>query len=502
MAEPKTNRQIVFIMTDTQRADMVNCYSETGLSTPNIDKLASSGMRFDKAYTCSPVCAPARSALFTGIWPHANGVWGNDMPLGDTVKTLGQRLTVEGVHCAYIGKWHLDGHDYFGTGRCPDGWDEEYWYDMRNYLDELSPEERIASRKYSSNRNGIPREFTFANRCSNRAMDFLAKHGKDDFCLVVSYDEPHGPYLCPQPYADEYMDFEFPRSPNLYDNLEDKPEHQKVWGRNRLRQTQRSIPAKPDFFGCNSFVDDEIGRVVKAVEEIVPDAIIIYTSDHGDMLGSHCLTQKGPAPYEEVLRIPLIIRWPGVTSPARVFTQPVSHIDLLPTIMEVMGCDIPQTIDGSSIYEQLISPDHKTGRKIFFEFGRFGNINDGAGGFQPFRGAFDGRYKLCINLLSSDELYDLQSDPDEMHNLIAAPGTSAIRNHLHDEILTWMNESRDPFRGYYWECRPWRNDARETTWHYTQKRRYKASDPGDPLQLDYNNGEAVPQTKGHYPALD
>ena len=137
-------RKIVLIMTDTQRADMLGCYGNPGMKTPCLDALAARGIRFDKAYTCQPVCGPARSALFTGAFPHSNGSWANSMPLGDTVKTIGQRLHDHGLHTAFIGKWHLDGGDYFGLGRCPDGWDPAYWYDMRNYLEELSRADRRA----------------------------------------------------------------------------------------------------------------------------------------------------------------------------------------------------------------------------------------------------------------------------------------------------------------------------------------------------------------------
>ena len=127
-------RQIILIMTDTQRWDMVNCYRETGLQTPCIDRLAAGGMKFNYAYTCQPVCGPARSAIFSGQFPHSNGVIANSVSFSDNVKTLGQRLSDNGFKTAYIGKWHLDGGDYFGNGRCPDGWDKNYWYDMRNFL--------------------------------------------------------------------------------------------------------------------------------------------------------------------------------------------------------------------------------------------------------------------------------------------------------------------------------------------------------------------------------
>ncbi len=185
-------------MTDTQRADMLGCYGNPDMKTPCLDKLAAEGIRFDQAYTCQPVCGPARAAIFTGTWPHSNGSWANNMPLGGNVATIGQRVGDHGIHCGYIGKWHLDGSDYFGLGRCPEGWDPKYWYDGRCYLDELTPADRVRSRDMHTNEDpSLQSEFTYAHRCSNRAIDFLSNHRNEDFFLVVSYDEPHHPYLCP-----------------------------------------------------------------------------------------------------------------------------------------------------------------------------------------------------------------------------------------------------------------------------------------------------------------
>ena len=209
-------RQVVVLMTDTTRWDMLNCYRKTGLKTPNLDRLAAQGVRFERAYTCQPVCGPARSALFTGMWPHSNGAWGNSMPLGQTCHTIGQRVQDHGVRTAYIGKWHLDGADYFGTGRCPAGWDQRYWYDGRRYLEELSEKDRMRSRNTSTNREpALTADLLFGHRCSNRAIDFLSSHSAETFLLVVSYDEPHGPFLCPRPYSEMYQDFTFPVSGNL-----------------------------------------------------------------------------------------------------------------------------------------------------------------------------------------------------------------------------------------------------------------------------------------------
>ncbi len=481
-------KQLVFIMTDTQRYDMVNCYKETGLSTPNLDALAADGVRFERAYTTQPVCGPARAGLFTGTYPSWNGSWGNGMALGDNVKTIGQRLNDNGIHCAYIGKWHLDGTDYFGNGVCPDGWDPEYWYDMRRYLEELTEDERIKSRATKTMKfENIPEDFTYGSRVLARALDFMERYKDEDYMLVVSFDEPHGPFLCPEPYASMYKNYEFPKNPAVWDTLEDKPEHQKVWAAEKGPNPDRDglkIKA-PAFFGCNSYVDELIGKVVRAVPD---SAMIMYTSDHGDLLQSHCLFAKGPAAYDDVARIPFIVRDPEGVRGGVYDKAPVSHISVCPTVMEYFGLPIPKVLQGQSILSSFKDLDAEVPEYVFFEFTRFEQDHDHYGGFQPMRAVTDGRYKLAINLLSSDELYDLEKDPYELKNLINDPEYIMVRNRLHDAILDRMCEQRDPFRGYYWDNRPWRTDAAAPHWRYRGYTRQRENEEYEPRQLDYVNG--------------
>ena len=235
-------KQVILLMSDSTRKDMVGCYGDSRIQTPNLDRMAAEGIRYENAYTCQPVCGPARSAIFTGIFPHSNGMVTNSMPIGDNVKTVGQRLTDNGIHCGFIGKWHLDGGDYFGLGRCPDGWDPKYWYDMKCYLDELPERERIRSRAWQTSFDeDMTAEFTYAHRCTDRAVDFLKNYSDQDFFLTVSYDEPHGPSLCPAPFNTMYEDFRPQDTPALYDTLEGKPMYQKLWAGDNLNRTVEEI---------------------------------------------------------------------------------------------------------------------------------------------------------------------------------------------------------------------------------------------------------------------
>lgn len=266
-------KQVIFLMTDTTRKDMVGCYGYPKMKTPNLDRLAEEGIRYENAYTCQPVCGPARSAIFTGTFPHTNGMVTNSIALGDNVKTIGQRLYDHGIQCGYIGKWHLDGSDYFGNGRCPEGWDPEYWYDMKTYLNELTDEEKVKSRNPKEcYKDDFSEEFTYAHRCSNRAIKYLEKHQNNDFFLSVSYDEPHGPSLCPKPYNHMYDGFKFDSCPNFQDDLSKKPFMQRLWSGKNLHATEDEINRPTDglslFLGCNSYVDYEIGRVLDKIREV------------------------------------------------------------------------------------------------------------------------------------------------------------------------------------------------------------------------------------------
>lgn len=485
----KNNVKVIFIMTDSQRYDMLGSENK-GIKTPALDKMASEGVKFNQAYCVSPVCGPSRSALFTGTYPSTNGVWGNNQALGDNIKTIGQRLQDNGIHTAFIGKWHLDGTDYFGNGICPDGWDEEYWYDMRMYLDELTDEEKLASRIPQTMEKGIDETFTFGHRIADRAVDFLDKNSDDGFLLIASFDEPHHPFLCPEPYSTMYNDYVWEKDDAHYDDLGTKPHYQNLWAEGRQYEDKSKEITHPYFFGSTTYIDYEIGRILNKIDEVCPDALVIFTSDHGDFLEAHSLKKKGPAVYDDVARIPFIVRWKGKAPQGVVSNTLISHINVTPTIMEATGIEIPDYIQGESALKTILDPTRKTQDEVFMEFGRFEINHDGFGAFQPLRAVYDGKYKLSINLLSTDELYNLETDPYEVNNLINADSLKDVRLKLHNKILESMGDNRDPFRGVYWHDRPWRDDFTQS-WEYTEKTRSRKDDGYQPRMRDYNTGRDI-----------
>jgi uncharacterized sulfatase len=357
-------------------------------------------------------------------------------------------------------------------------------------MEEFDEETRLKFRDSSvMDREEIPIEDTFGHRVCDRAIDFLEKHGNEDFFLAVSLDEPHGPFLCPEPFASMYKDYAFPKTKAMWDRLEGKPDSHHVWAGGSVNQDKDSIVIKnPYYFGCNSFADYELGRVLDSIEKYAEDALIIYTSDHGHFMGFHSLSTKGPAFYDDIARIPFIVKWPGVTPEGSVYRHPASHIDVFPTILDAAGIKIPHRCHGKSMFPALKDPQTRLNDYIFTEFNAFEVWNDGCGSFQPMRSVFDGKYKFSVNLMSTDELYDIENDPEEMVNLINDPAHNRERDRLHDALLAWQNDSIDPFRGYYWERRPWRTDAKPANWTHDGHYRYYENEPGQPRMMNYMTG--------------
>lgn len=478
MAKPN----FVFIMTDTQGANVVGCYTGRDYGTNNLDTLAAEGIRFDRAYTTCPLCTPARGGIFTGLMPSVNGANTNNLAPGWNIRHMGQYFRQNGYLTAYTGKWHLDGLDYFDSGICPDGWEDTWWYDGRRYLDDLSDSEISEWRNGARDKQA---EFTWGHRCSDRAVRFLEQVGDEPFVLAVSYDEPHGPFVCPPEYYDRFANFDHPIGPGADDDLTDKPLQQQEWAGKKRNATGNGMRRNPRYFGCNAFIDDEIGRVIEAVNQHHKDNTwIIYTSDHGDMFGAHQLSSKGACMYDEIARIPFIVRGPGVQAGSVVRT-PVSHLDILPTMLELAGAEIPPLLHGRSLAKAITGDQELNPKLVPIEFTRFSINHDGFGGHQPIRAVVSGRYKLVINLLHTDELYDLESDPAEIVNLIDDPGHAEIRDQLHDGLLSELDRVRDPFRGYCWERRPWRKDQK-IGWDGPY--RHRPDDGFTPTTLAYKTG--------------
>mgnify|MGYP006290771333 CR=1 FL=1 len=474
---------VVLIITDTQPTWFVGCYGNgEACGTAALDAMATRGVRFDRAYTTCPLCTPARSAIFTGVPPSRNGAFANELTPGRAWPYLGEIAVAHGIEYAHIGKWHLDGAGYNGSG-LPDGAaPDEWWYDKTRYVAEVG-EERARELGRAAGANdadrldelGLREDELWGHRVASRAERFLDEwqrraDGDADrpFFLVVSFDEPHGPFVCPPEYFRRFRERPLATPPNF-----DAPLH----GKPRMQQRQRAeFPTGgPDAFtaertkhmACNAWIDSQIGRVLDAVRRTRDDdTLVIFTSDHGDQNGSHGLRSKGPMMYEESIRVPMLMEGPGV--PADVVEEALaSHIDLFPTIAGALGLELADGYPGHRLVRRTgegvsyRAPDRDA---VFVEFERFGVYHHGNGGFYPIRTIVTRDAKLTVNLLDTDEFYDLAVDPTEEHNLLAADAAPRRAHDLLDRLAAHQDAIADPLRGDAWRARPWARQAGDRTY--------------------------------------
>lgn len=297
--------------------------------------------------------------------------------------------------------------------------------------------------------------------------------------IINQNAEPHHPFTCPVEYLEKYADFYYELGEKSQDDLANKPEHHRLWAQAMPSPVgDDGLYHHPLYFACNDFVDDQIGRVINALTpEQRENTWVIYTSDHGEMMGAHKLISKGAAMYDDITRIPLIIRSPQ--GERRQVDTPVSHIDLLPTMMALADIEKPEILPGENILAV------KEPRGVMVEFNRYEIEHDSFGGFIPVRCWVTDDFKLVLNLFTSDELYDRRNDSNEMHNLIDDIRFADVRRKMHDALLDYMDKIRDPFRSYQWSLRPWRKDARP---RWMGAFRPRPQDGYSPVVRDYDTG--------------
>ena len=483
---------IVFITTDTQGRDMVSAYGPAHWhrpgaaggarvqlpATPNIDRLAARGTLFGTCIAASPLCTPARSAWYTGLPPNRNGAVCNNTAPSRAVPMLGELLAEAGYAAHHVGKWHLDGGGYDGAVRGDGGFASDTWYDLRRFYDEVG---RDGANRFGGWLRGLEDEcFCFAHRVVDRAIDLLRTRAPDaPLFLAVELDEPHGPYICPPPLQGRYHQDRLPRPASFPACPQDKPRLQRDYSAwlAAARTDPGEYPAYyHKYYDCNSYADYEIGRLLDAVEHYCPEALLIYTSDHGDHLGAFGLCAKGPTMYDRTVSVPLVVAGPGLPAGTRLECL-TSSLDLWPTVLEAAGIHREAGAGGTDDGRFPRSAGY-TGRSLlpvlrgeraatehrsaaFSEYHRFGIGQHQAGGCYPIRCVRTADWKLSINLLDGDELYDLRNDPGETVNLIAAAEHAAVRNELHDLLLAHLNETGDLLAGPGWARRSWRGHAAE-----------------------------------------
>ena len=443
---------IVLFMTDQLRADALGCYGNAVCPTPNLDRFAASGRRFDGAFTTSPVCSAARASLMTGQYPHNHGVMLNthigpafSRGLDPATPTFASLLKAAGYRLDYLGKWHVH------QDRDP----TEYGFDRYEVCNgragsvagsEIAIDFPAGPYTVAATSPHAPEELTPAVRV-RRGLEMIDERVAQDtpFFLRIDVVEPHFSCVPPEPYASLIDPAEIPPWPNFDESFEGKPEsHRRKHREWNLEGKEwewwSQVVAK--YYGVVAYVDACFGDLVQGLEErgLNQNTIVLFSTDHGDAMGSHKHFEKAGTLYDEVYRVPLLMagpeRWiqPGVTSDF------VRLLDLAPTFAEWAGTSFETPIDGISaaaVAAGQTPPDWPD--SLYAE--HHGEV----WGYHSQRMVRTHGWKYGWEPNGLDELYDLTDDPHELVNLIHDPDHADTVAEMRARLHGWIDATADQF---------------------------------------------------------
>ncbi len=448
---------ILLLMADQFRADCLGAEGNSVIRTPNLDRLAAEGARFRCAYTSTPSCTPARSALLTGLSPWHHGMLGMGQMAHKYPRELPALLRDAGYDAVGIGKMHfypqrnLHGFrmtilDESGRTQSPD-----FRSDYRSWFWSLAPTLNpdatgIGWNDFRSNVYALPEHLHPTRWTGDTAVNFLKEYKEDKpFFLKVSFARPHSPYDAPGRFAKMYADADMPE-PVIGDwssinDVTPAARDFNIWrGRVNPDQVRRSRRA---YYGSVTFVDEQIGRILQVLEERgwLDRTLILFLSDHGDMLGDHYLWRKTYA-CEASARIPMLVRWPKTLEAPRgqALAQPVEIRDVLPTLLDAAGVSFEATqFDGRSLL-QLIR-GHTEGWRQWIDL-EHSQCYDDAGYWNALT---DGRTKYVHYGSDGRQLlFDLQKDPQELHDLSTRPEHTDTLRTWRDRLAAHLAERGEP----------------------------------------------------------
>ncbi len=457
--KPGDKPNLLFLWTDEQRADTMAAYGNPRFRVPVMNRLAAESVVFARCYDTQPVCTPARSSVLTGLWPHQNGCVQNNIPLKPETKTLPELLNDADYRTGYIGKWHLGDEvfpqhgfqewvsiediysRYFSPERDP-GARSSYHHFLLGLGYQPDAADNKFSRGFAVRR---PVEHCKPAFMAREAARFILEHRGRPWLLHVNFLEPHMPFY--GPYNDLHSEAEAPVPANYPGApIENEPESyqqrrhaylEKGFEGHNLRSRDGWQRLNRNYAGLCSQVDEALGRILWALETSAQaeNTIIIFTSDHGEQMGAHSLIGKGVM-YEESVRVPLLLRVPFRRHRHFTVEQPVSHISLVPTLLELMGKSAPEELPGESLAPLLegrpLREDH-----VFSQWhARDGGPNARAV-FSP-----DG-WKLALYDTDNCLLFNRREDPLELHNLYYRSEHRAAVRRLRAKIEAWQRATGD-----------------------------------------------------------
>lgn len=425
---------VVFVMADEWRAQAFGFAGDPNAHTPTLDRFAGESVNFTQATSDCPVCCPARASLMTGQFPLTDGVYINDVPLEPKGRTLAEAFQAAGYKTGYVGKWHLygspDGHygrreayippdkrfgfEYWKGSECTHDYNHSFYYDNND-----------PTKRYWPGYDAIAQT---ADACN-----FIKEHATQEapYLMFLSWGPPHFPLnSAPEKYRDMFKDKELKLRPNV-------PEDKKAQAIQDLR----------GYYAHMAALDDCFKTLLEAIEATgsAQDTIVLFTSDHGDMMGSQGLTVK-LFPWEESIRIPLLVRYPRKYGKTPGNSEAlVSSPDIMPTLLSLAGIPIPGGVQGTDFSSTAPRPARLSSSETAFldmpvSIGAARNY-----GIAEYRGVRSAQYTYVRSIHGPWLLYDNIADPYQMRNLCGKPSAKSIQASMEVELNKWLVALNDKF---------------------------------------------------------
>ena len=422
----KHTPNIVFIFADQWRAQATGYAGDPNVQTPNLDAFAEESINFSAAVSNCPVCSPWRATLMTGQFPLTHGVFVNDVPISSDPKYIAECFQSVGYDTAYIGKWHIDGHGrgayipperrkgfkYWKVRECTHDYNHSFYY--------ADSSEKLQWVGYD------------AIAQTEDAINYIREHNKQTpFLLMLSWGPPHDPYnTAPVEYQALYSPDDIVLRPNVPADTADQA---REW--------------LAGYYAHCSALDWCFGRMLKALDLVglSDDTIVIFTSDHGDMLGSHSARNKQRS-WDESILVPMLLRYPSEFGSQGVSIQtPFNTLHIMPTLLGLVGLDIPNTVEGTDFTPFLRGESPAPEDSALIElpacFHQYAYYRGG----KEWRGLRTSRYTYVINLEGPWYLYDNERDPYQMINLIGSTEYAQVQAELARELRRRLRSRDDRF---------------------------------------------------------
>jgi len=425
-AEPSCQPNVVFVLADQWRAQATGYAGDPNVKTPHLDRLAGQSVNLVNAVSGCPVCSPYRGSLMTGRYPLTHGVFLNDVCLSNEAVSLAQAFNGAGYHTGYVGKWHLDGHgrssfipperrqgwQFWRAAECTHNYNHSHYYGDEPVKQFWPGYDAIAQ--------------------TGEACRYIRERRDGKFALVLSLGPPHNPYeTAPEAYRALYRPDGIVLRPNVPDEAG--------------ADARRDLAG---YYAHASALDDCVGRIVETLADcgIDDDTVLVFTSDHGDMLGSQGETRK-QRPWDESIRVPCLVRYPaGLGREGRALRAPINAPDVMPTLLGLCGIGIPETVEGTDRTKWLRgdSPDEDEAALITCP-SPFGEWPRPRGG-REYRGVRTMRYTYVRTLDGPWLLYDNDEDPYQLNNLAGRAEHASLQARLDALLNERLEATGDEFR--------------------------------------------------------